>query len=253
MLENESLVSESRKASIAYEALSYASGDHKNTEPIQLNGSRSQVFGNLFLALSQLRFPDKERLLWVDQLCINQIDIPERNSSVLLLCDIYRQATSTVVWLGPAKEGTIEAVHFVNEFIDQYGEDIRQHLLRWAQGGSYDYARDALKEQRQFRDDVVDFLVTQDFWSAKRSTYMDYNADNSRVRNDPVAKAIHWKKNALEDVNKKTIFESETRCSRGAGGRASGPYKKQLFPRCSCCNADQAVFGGMTSACLNRS
>jgi len=43
----------------------------------------------------------KPRLvLWVDAICINQDDIPERNDQVLLMGDIYRNATSVISWLG---------------------------------------------------------------------------------------------------------------------------------------------------------
>ncbi|KAK5204081.1 hypothetical protein LTR41_010293 [Exophiala xenobiotica] len=200
-------LSEKRKAAIAYEALSYAAGDLKGTEEIRLNGWSFKVFGNLFLALSQLRFPETERLLWVDQLCINQIDIPERNSSVLLMCDIYRQATSTVVWLGPAKEGTIQAVQFVNEFLEQHREDLYQHLLGWGQRRNWarHWQRATLKEQTQFSDVVVDFLLSQRFWIELPHIY---RSENSGLRDDPVAKAIHWMKNSLGDASKETVIES---------------------------------------------
>ncbi|KAK2752865.1 hypothetical protein FQN54_008018 [Arachnomyces sp. PD_36] len=42
-----------------------------------------------------------ETWLWVDQLCINQKDIPERNHQVNLMGKIYSQALRTVIWLGP--------------------------------------------------------------------------------------------------------------------------------------------------------
>ncbi|KAK5449755.1 hypothetical protein LTS15_008326 [Exophiala xenobiotica] len=203
--ENIPLVFEKRKAAIAYEALSYAAGDLKDTEVILLNGWRFEVYGTLFLALSHLRFPEKERLLWVDQLCINQIDIPERNSSVLRICDIYRQATSTVVWLGPAKEGTMQAVQFVNEFLDQHREDLRQHLLRWVQGRNMVHQRATLKEHTQFSNDVVEFLLTPRFW---RELPRRYGSENSGLCDDPVAKAIHWMNNSLRDASKKTTIES---------------------------------------------
>jgi hypothetical protein len=202
--ENILLVSEKRKASIAYEALSYAAGDLKDPGSILLNGWPFKVFGNLFLALSQLRFPKTERLLWVDQLCINQIDIPERNSSVLRMCNIYRQAASTVVWLGPAEEGTIQAVQFVNQFLEQNSEDLREYLLDWVKLGNWGPERATLKEQTQFSDDAVDFLLSQSFWNTTAHTY---NPEKKSCH-DPMAKAIHWMKDSLGDASKKTIIES---------------------------------------------
>ncbi|CZT22095.1 uncharacterized protein RCC_07964 [Ramularia collo-cygni] len=43
-------------------------------------------------------------LMWIDQICIDQDDIQERNSQVAIMADIYCQAESCVVWLGEATE-----------------------------------------------------------------------------------------------------------------------------------------------------
>lgn len=39
-------------------------------------------------------------VLWVDAICINQNDVPERNKQVLLMRQVYEKAASTIVWLG---------------------------------------------------------------------------------------------------------------------------------------------------------
>ncbi|EGS17430.1 uncharacterized protein CTHT_0067560 [Thermochaetoides thermophila DSM 1495] len=39
-------------------------------------------------------------LLWIDTLSINQADMSERNSQVLLMGEVYRNATSVLSWLG---------------------------------------------------------------------------------------------------------------------------------------------------------
>ncbi|KAK4465092.1 heterokaryon incompatibility protein 6,OR allele [Cladorrhinum samala] len=83
-----------------YEALSYCWGDQKEKHEIILDGSKFEVATNLHSALLRLRLHDKPRLLWVDALCINQNDIPERNSQVSLMRDIYRQAECVLIWLG---------------------------------------------------------------------------------------------------------------------------------------------------------
>lgn len=44
--------------------------------------------------------------LWIDSICINQNDIPERNAQVALMARIYSSAQSVVIWLGPADEET---------------------------------------------------------------------------------------------------------------------------------------------------
>jgi hypothetical protein len=48
------------------------------------------------------------RCIWIDALCINQVDIPERNAQVLLMGDIYNKAQRVVAWLGEELEGSME-------------------------------------------------------------------------------------------------------------------------------------------------
>jgi hypothetical protein len=53
-----------------YEALSYVLGNPKITQPVQLCGAVHPVTVNLESALPHLRYPDKERTLRIDALCI---------------------------------------------------------------------------------------------------------------------------------------------------------------------------------------
>ncbi|SPO04617.1 related to heterokaryon incompatibility protein [Cephalotrichum gorgonifer] len=91
-----------------YEALSYTWGtsDDPETAFIQAsddNTSHStlQITQNLAAALRHFRHGQEARRLWVDAVCINQNDIPERDSQVLRMADIYQLAHRVVVWLGP--------------------------------------------------------------------------------------------------------------------------------------------------------
>lgn len=49
---------------------------------------------------------DGSLYLWVDAICINQDDIPERNKQVLGTDDIYEAATGVLIWLGTHVEHT---------------------------------------------------------------------------------------------------------------------------------------------------
>ncbi|KAI1152451.1 HET-domain-containing protein [Nemania diffusa] len=55
---------------------------------------------NLYSALKSLRKPDETLVLWVDAVCIDQTNIPERNSQVGNIPQIYAGAFSVLVWLG---------------------------------------------------------------------------------------------------------------------------------------------------------
>jgi hypothetical protein len=64
------------------------------------NGCKILVTENLFDALDQLsQMPDVD-FLWIDALCINQEDLDERASQVLIMGEIYASSVETIVWLG---------------------------------------------------------------------------------------------------------------------------------------------------------
>ncbi|CAG8971949.1 hypothetical protein HYALB_00003285 [Hymenoscyphus albidus] len=92
-----------------FEALSYTWGDPKDLIPILLHGRPHQIPRNLESALRHLRLPDRTRVLWVDAMCINQSDIPERNQQVSKRRDIYTMggAQKVVVWLGRIKNAQL--------------------------------------------------------------------------------------------------------------------------------------------------
>ncbi|KAH9217488.1 heterokaryon incompatibility protein-domain-containing protein [Leptodontidium sp. 2 PMI_412] len=76
---------------------------------IDLWESRFPVTRNLEEALRHLRFPDFERMLWVDALCINQEDKEEKEAQVNSMHRIYNLARSVIAWSGPANEGSRSA------------------------------------------------------------------------------------------------------------------------------------------------
>ncbi|KAL8737370.1 MAG: hypothetical protein Q9181_001745 [Wetmoreana brouardii] len=99
------LLVQSLAAAPEYEALSYTWGSTTQDWPIRLSSPTSRtetvlVTKHLHAAILRLRQPTVARLMWIDQLCINQKDIAERNAQVRLMADIYRKAKCTVVWLG---------------------------------------------------------------------------------------------------------------------------------------------------------
>jgi hypothetical protein len=83
-----------------YEALSYAWGDESSKRQISLSGSTKEVTGSLFDALSDLRYLEYERLIWVDPLCINQDDEDEKTKQIRLMGDIYSRARHVIIYLG---------------------------------------------------------------------------------------------------------------------------------------------------------
>jgi hypothetical protein len=67
---------------------------------LALNGYDVPIWHNLALALRYLRSASHPLTLWVDAVCINQVDIDERNSQVTLMAVIFSRAIAVVAWLG---------------------------------------------------------------------------------------------------------------------------------------------------------
>jgi hypothetical protein len=87
-----------------YTALSYVWGKPEFTNKILLNGQTKYITPALDSALRHLRHLKESKLLWVDQLCINQNDLLEKEAQVQLMALIYRRAYSTVIWLGASPD-----------------------------------------------------------------------------------------------------------------------------------------------------
>jgi hypothetical protein len=90
-----------------YEPLSYTWGDPTVTENISLNGQSFAVTSNLRSALKHLRLLDEPRWLWVDAICIDQLDVLEQNLQVRQMRAIYENAPKTLVWLGDEDDSGI--------------------------------------------------------------------------------------------------------------------------------------------------
>jgi hypothetical protein len=78
---------------------------------------------NRYNAISQLQLQEQERTLWVDAICINQADDDERTHQVSQMQLIYERASSVVVYLGQAWNGSDEAI----EFLEKTGSDAHIH------------------------------------------------------------------------------------------------------------------------------
>ncbi|KAI9150485.1 Heterokaryon incompatibility protein [Paramyrothecium foliicola] len=96
-------------------ALSYTWGDPHKAESnpmrpyedeftVHVNDQEALVLRNLWEALGDLlwlwNFEDDVQHIWIDAICINQLDLSERAGQVSVMDEIYRCAETTVVWLG---------------------------------------------------------------------------------------------------------------------------------------------------------
>lgn len=105
-----------------FEAISYAWGSEDNPVDIFIKSESSSeplappdmpsglytlsVTQNLGEALPYLRYKTEPRTLWIDAICINQQDTPERSHQIIRMADIYSLAKRVIAWLGPGEGDT---------------------------------------------------------------------------------------------------------------------------------------------------
>lgn len=79
-----------------------------------MNGKHLQVTPNLHAFLDEAREHKDLQMhyLWIDQLCIDQNSIVERNAQVAIMDLIYKNAYKTVIWLGAIELPTSEGFEY---------------------------------------------------------------------------------------------------------------------------------------------
>ncbi|KAI4185375.1 MAG: hypothetical protein L6R41_004177 [Letrouitia leprolyta] len=85
-----------------YEALSYTWGKQPaRPRWIRLNGKPFYVQPNLFDALKSVRRRNEMVTLWIDAICINQLDNIEKSHQVSRMGEIFAKARAVIAWIGP--------------------------------------------------------------------------------------------------------------------------------------------------------
>ena len=118
-LELRSLTSSDSKAK-EYAALSYTWEPESPKETITINGYPFQVGYNLWNALREMHtgcggLVLKDTPWWVDQICINQSHLLEKEAQVGRMGEIYAKANHVVAWLGSGDEACTKAMIFLNK------------------------------------------------------------------------------------------------------------------------------------------
>ena len=88
------------EAAGTYDALSYCWSSQDRTRPIICDSASFSITPNLESALRRLRSPDVARSFWIDQLCIDQDNLREKEQQIEVMTDIYRHSRKLLIWLG---------------------------------------------------------------------------------------------------------------------------------------------------------
>ena len=89
-----------------YVALSYTWEPDLPLVAVEINSVRMPVRQNLCEAFLRMRSSAAAIRVWADAICIDQSSIPERNSQVPFMKDIYLSASQVYIWLGEGTEAT---------------------------------------------------------------------------------------------------------------------------------------------------
>jgi len=87
---------------------------------------------NLYDALVAMRDIGYHGLFWVDAICINQSDLEERSTQVLMMGDIYASTAAVFAWLGPHKDGFDDLLWAARELLPLLQSDKCGHLAALA-------------------------------------------------------------------------------------------------------------------------
>jgi hypothetical protein len=88
-----------------FQAVSYAWGDNTRSESLALvDSTQVPITQNLSKAIWHLSWHCDTGYLWIDQLCIDQDVISERNHQVKIMGDVYSSSARALVWLDEPEE-----------------------------------------------------------------------------------------------------------------------------------------------------
>ncbi|EPE33580.1 hypothetical protein GLAREA_06593 [Glarea lozoyensis ATCC 20868] len=103
-----------------YEALSYTwadeTGNTDQDESVIIDGQAIAVTRSLEAALRAIFLDDPTKALWIDAICINQVDVHEVNEQVRKMSTIYESASGVIAWLGGDYSNSTEAIKFLRNF-----------------------------------------------------------------------------------------------------------------------------------------
>ena len=144
--------------SLRFSAVSYEWGSlGSEKQQIYVNDLCYQVHHNLFLFLNSLLNIHSTvgyQGLWIDAICINQLDIKEKNRQVQQMRQVYEMADNVWIWLGAAGDGSDALFDFLQ---DLYSTDL-------AENATVTLARLTEEQWKHYQNQI--FCAGVDIWRA---------------------------------------------------------------------------------------
>lgn len=142
-----------------YRALSYTWGSLEGSHLIMVNDRSFHVSGNLHSFLDILRIEQagqESGWYFIDQICIDQGNVSERNHQVQNMGSIFAVASAVHVWLGPASDASPVALDMLYRYDEWY---LRQERFR----GSMD--EEFGDSCQQWELNALRALMERPYWS----------------------------------------------------------------------------------------
>lgn len=114
-----------------FKALSYTWGPPEPSEVVNIDDESLNIRQNLHHFLRRARTDKdfcKDTWLWVDQLCIDQSKIEERNHQVNQMSMIYQEAHEVIIWLGRGWKGSDYFMDIVKTWSKDPSHSVRSRI-----------------------------------------------------------------------------------------------------------------------------
>lgn len=134
----------------SFDALSYVWGSSDERQKIRCNGKDLHITANLYQALQQVRCVINARVIWADQICINQQDPRERGHQVALMGSIFSRAHKVLACLGGTHEEGRQLSAFMKTLAKKMEAEVWKYGTWWRIENPYHHA-DWLFEGDGFR------------------------------------------------------------------------------------------------------
>lgn len=111
-------------------AISHGCDGHGGEEGrVSVNGAMVPVSKDVLSMLEHLQEETDPVTIWFDIFCINQGDVEERSAQMSKVADIFSKASKTVIWLGPAADGSEKAMAALGRLANEELTPMAQRLL----------------------------------------------------------------------------------------------------------------------------
>jgi hypothetical protein len=132
---------------LQFHALSYTWGSPADPVPLSVGGCGKHVIyitRNLDAALPYLRLRERERVIWIDAVCIDQLNLDERALQVQLMPDIYKAAEQVLCWVGSESANSSIAFDAIRQLDLKLDINLSNDMIKPRAKGDEDWANTSI-------------------------------------------------------------------------------------------------------------